>query len=1015
VEITVRAEFSITEPFLADGVLGRAYNKIINADVDATDPNNDIGRASELGNGPLSACNITGLPAGTGLSIAPSGADCVLSGTPTAADLAASPIGVTVEAIDQDIFDPDSGTAIVAANTISAPFTLTIQDLSITPFTVVDGVRGRTYDQTLAVLTTLLANAPNALTACSLSGLPAGITANCTIDGGGISATLVLSGTPTAVGTSTVTVSLTDSDITQDGNVVTAAGTADFTLDFTIREEFTVTEPSLVDGIVGRSYTKHIDTDLLAAAGPDDLNEAAEIGNGAAAICSATLDGVALPTAGFTIVAETNGCRLDAPNTHTLAAGDHTLVIDVTDNNILQNAAQVVPAGTASRTYTFTIRNDFAVTEPFVVDGIVGRAYSKHIDTDLLATAGGDDNNETGETGNGPGVCSATLDGNTLPFAGFTIANETNGCRLDAPSTHTLAAGDHTLVISVIDNNILQDGVEVVPAQTAGQTYTFTIRNEFTVNEPFVVDGIVGRTYSKHIDTDLLAAAGPDDVNETAETGNGAAAACSATLDGTALPTAGFSIATMTNGCHLTAPATHTLAAGDHTLIVSVTDNNIVQDTVEVVAAQTVSRTYTFTIRSEFAITEPALVDGVEGRAYSMLIGTDLLTVAGADDVNETAEIGNGPVAACTATLDGNPLPFADFTITPDTNGCRLDGLSTHTLAVGAHTLVLNATDNNILQDTVEVVPAQIASGMFSFTIRQEMQIVNTSLPGALENATYTATLTAVLGLLDPGLLNLPAALTWTEPSGALGTGACAGLQLIDADPTNADNTAVITGTPTTPGVCTITIRATDDGNEPGAGNFVPSNFVEATFTIVVNEMLGFVTNNAAVNVRVIDPDTNAATANTVALTGGATPRGVAINPADPLFGYVANGATTDVQVFCTRVEAPFCTAAFAGPVVGPSTIVFPGGSLNPTDVTIANTGTFGLVADPSFSGCPSGAVFVIDVDRSSPGFNAVTQGGQCVFAGVFLQEPGLSMLPFAPRVTSLTSPPKGPTSNRSI
>jgi len=1219
--LTVRPEFvvnAITNP--VDAVRGRSYTKSVAVTTNLQ--NNPVPSkvgSTEPGDGPITGCQVldgaTALTSMTGASVSllngltvtcTFGAGVVaarvnFSGTVTPG--AADKRTLTVRIFDSPILQ--SGATVVnpagvGGNAlVTNTFMLTFRpEFSITPFTVVDGVAGRGYSKTFVVSTNLTNNAPTVtpaggtapfgngpITACLFTGLPAGITAtSCTVNAGGISVTATLAGTPSTRGTVTSTVTITDSDVLQSGAVVVAKQAIRFSFSFTIRQEFSVTETFVVDGIFGRAYTKHINTSLLAAAGPSDVGQTTEFGNGPAATCTATIDTVNTITStmsfgGFTIVAETNGCRLSATTVSLTAATTHTLVVSVTDNLIPQAGATVVPAGRQTKSFSLTIRREFSVTEPSLVDGVLGRAYTKHINTSLSSTAPAAVGSSTAFGNGPPATCTATIDTvntitSTTSFGGFTIVAETNGCRLSTGAgTVSLAAGTHTVIIKVTDNRILQlnsltsTNDTIVLANTISSiSYTLRIRTETKFRTTTVVDGVKGRSYTKTLVTDKT-------TSSTTTTGGGNLTTC--TL-GAGAPS-GLAIAVASNSLDCALSGTITAAAGTYTFTVSAADtaltelNSSTGMTATVVVGSTITQSYTLVVRNEFSFLTTSVVDGVAGRAYSKLVETNLSDTALTSP--QPSAFGNGPTAAgacrisstgvagtftpsSTATVAAVPSGTTTFTlaVAPDPSfpgSCRLTvvgGLPPNAAPGQTATFFINATDNIITQTNLRttlaenVVPANtirsmmltltirgplafdlaasncnfsaagvagagtncpnavknrtyhdqlvrrgggsppltitVTAGNFtlaagtwtgnagttcegitigqttglidgtptgatsgtcpftltlddsgikqatlaahgatlagtlltvvpasppgtataslSITVSAAMSIVNTSLAGALKNNPYSAKLAAQFGLTTAGPVGLPATLTWSNPGGSVSSlntlvAACSGLSLNSL-------TGVISGTPTTAGRCTpISIRVDDNGNAPGcvgAACFVPPTppgQAPMTFTIVVNDTLGFVSNNTGSNVRVIRTDTNTATASTYSLTVPGTPQGITVNPTDPLIAWVAGNTSGFVESFCTRVslpESPECPAAFAPPVLGP-TVASPrvGPLVTPTDVAVANapitffTGspnvTFGAIADPTFGG-----VRFFQAQRTSSFFRLNAMLGSVVYPG---------------------------------
>lgn len=1053
----VRAEFDITAFQVVDAIANRSYSKTFVVFTNlSNDPDPDeLGSAAEAGNGPITACEVVsaGLPAGMTGTCAPAADGVSMEVQLTAPDATLVPGGpfpFTLRVSDTDILQSGNIVVPLATTLTNAtqpnPFVVSISvrnDLDaadlLTPVSLdtVDAIQGRAYNRTFTFTTALEDNGddvPNdvgtgedgngPISACVVSGLPGDFTVACALNPDGVSGTITIS-TPTVVTSAPaanipLTLELFDSPIPQAsplqvGPVVPASSvTLDFVGGLTIREEFSITEPLLVDAVEGRDYTKTIDTTLEDA----DLGDfgSVEIGNGPAAVCAETTGNLA--AIGLSIdpdPSDPSNCLISG----TVTSGGGTTVnitIAVTDEDINQapQGTPVVGAATLTRDYTLVVRAETTFSNTTVVDAVTGRSYTHSIVTDR------DLPNPTG--GDGPITCALT----GSPPSGLDIQVAANGldCELFTPTVITDAAGPYNFSVDVTDADILQDASTVVAGATVSQAYTLRVRDEFDFLTAAVVDGVAGRAYSKLVETNLVDVAGADDIDEI-EFGNGPVAANACGVSTSALgPFTSNIVVAVAGGditlavepdatlpapssCRLTATIPSTIAGGEFVeFFIQATDNVIPFTNPRTAGVETVvpaqpivSGMLTLTVRDDTGIDLAAsncTVAGVCPAAVKDRTYTNALVQIGGT--------GGDPPVQWNVTAGAFTLSAGVWTgtagtaceaLTIDQASGAVDGTPTGATA-GNCAFTITLADAGIKQATqadhgatlagtmLEVVPTGSDSEALSIDVRLEMTIANTSLPGGLKSSTYNATLSAINGLTTAGEVGLPAVLTWSEPSGLLGTGACAGLALVDPDATSANNTATIEGTPTTAGTCgPLTLRADDDGNAPGTGNFVPAGFAETTLSIVINDSLGFVTNFTGSNVRVIDTDANAATANTVASTGGATPTGIALNPKDPLFGYVANGPTGDVQVFCTRVDAAAgCPVAFTGLGGVPTSIAFPGGSVDPRDVAILPTGDFGLVLDRAFAFCPpGGGVFVFDTTT-----HTFTGGFDCNFVATFAE-----------------------------
>ena len=908
VSLTVRGEFDITAFTVVDGVAQRSYSKTFNVTTNLS--NNPVPTevgSPEVGNGPITACAVTNLPAGMTQTCAPDvtgvGMDITLSALSAALLAGVSPL--TISVTDSGIFQaPQAGAVVPAATTLTnatqpAPFavSLTVRgEFDITAFTVVDGIVSRSYTKTFNV-TTNLSNNPvpsevgsaevgnGPITACVVTGLPAGMTQTCAPDGTGAGMDITLSA-PVAtlmVGISALTITVTDTAIFQPpqagavvpaNSVTNATQPAPFAFSLTVRDEFDITAFTVVDGVVGRSYSKTFNVTTNLSNNPVDVGQAGEFGNGPITACAVT----GLP-AGMAQTCAPDGAgtgmdiTLSAP-VATLMVGISALTITVTDTAILQppQVGAVVPAATftnATQAVPFavslTVRGEFSITAFTVVDGIAGRSYTKTFNLTTNLSNNPVDVGQAGELGNGP-ITACAVTG--LP-AGMTqtCAPAAGGVSMDitlsAPSA-ALVMGVSAPTISVTDSGILQAPQvgAVVPAATftnATQAVPFavslTVRGEFDITAFTVVDGVAQRSYSKtfNVTTNLSNNPVPTEVG-SAELGNGPITACAVT----GLP-AGMTQTCAPDGTGLgiditlSAP-TATLLAGVSALTISVTDSGIFQppQAGPVVPAATTLTNATqptpfmlnLTVRQEFDITAFTVVDGIEGRSYTkMFVVTTNLSNNPVPSEVGSAEFGNGPITACSITL---PPGFTTASCAPDGTGVGMDitlSAPSATLVVGVSALTISVTDSGIFQapQVGAVVPAattltnttQPTPFAVSLTVRGEFSITAFTVVDGVAGRSYTKTFN-----LTTNLLNNPADV---GQAGELGNGpitACAitlppGFTTASCAPdgagTGMDITLSAPSAALVMGVSAPTISVTDSGilQAPQVGAVVPA----ATFT----------------------------------------------------------------------------------------------------------------------------------------------------------------------------------------
>jgi hypothetical protein len=346
-----------------------------------------------------SLANSTTLPAGMGLSSAG-----VISGKPTTAGTAPFTVMVT---------DSASNTTTLALSIVVNPA------VSIsTATTLPAGYVGSAYSQTLAA------------TGGSGTGFTWTVNGGSTLPSGlNLSSAGVLSGTPTASGTPSFTVTVTDS----------ASNTASATFSVTISAGVSITTPTTLPG----GYQNGVyPTTTLAATG----------GNGgpytwawAAASGSSLPAGLSLSTAGIITGTPTG-------------SGTFNIALTATDS--------VSNKGTA--TFTVTIEAALAVSTTTLKSGTVNVAYSQ-----TLAAAGGSGTGYTWATTGPSTLASLNL---SLSAAGVlsgtptTTGTATFTAQVTDSQSHTASA---SLSVSVF--NVLTVTTTTLPAASVGTAYSQTL------------------------------------------------------------------------------------------------------------------------------------------------------------------------------------------------------------------------------------------------------------------------------------------------------------------------------------------------------------------------------------------------------------------------------------------------------------------------------------------------------------------------------------------------------------
>jgi hypothetical protein len=212
------------------------------------------------------------------------------------------------------------------------------------------------------------------------------------------------------------------------------------------------------------------------------------------------------------------------------------------------------------------------------------------------------------------------------------------------------------------------------------------------------------------------------------------------------------------------------------------TSNFTVTATDSSTPALTATKALSITIAPVLSITTSSLPNGVTSTAYSATLQS------------------TGGVAPIAWTVSVGSLP-AGLTLNPSTGA--ISGTPT---TAGTSSFTVQAADSG--------TPQQKVTKALSITIAPQLVITNSSLPTGAVNSVYSATLQSSGGT---------PAVTWAVTVGALP----AGLTLNAA-------TGAITGTPTTAGMSSVTIQATDSGT--------PQQIATKQFNIFINPVLAIST-----------------------------------------------------------------------------------------------------------------------------------------------------------------------------
>lgn len=418
------------------------------------------------------------------------------------------------------------------------------------------------------------------------------------------------------------------------------------------------------------------------------------------------------------------------------------------------------------------------------------------------------------------------------------------------------------------------------PAASATANMIIRVFAGFSFNTSTLENGTQGRAYTKIITSNLAANVGVPPMTS-----------CTSTTLPTGLSVAPFG----TTSCRITGTPS---VNGSFTVTIDGTDNG----------GNTRSVTLPLVINPVLALSTPTYAAGTAGRAFTAVT----LTRTG----------GQTPVTCS----DGGTLP-AGMTVAASANNCVVSGTPT---ASGTFNVIITATDTattDPAQGGATVTASGTATATASMTINPGLAITtvaNTILDGVATRTYVTPAFTNTGG-------NAP--FTWSATG--LGSGACTGLTMSAA--------GVVSGTPTTAGVCNFTAIVTDTATAS-----TPAGNTSSPFTITVRPEYALAapafvdgveqrTYGNAPQVHLVN------TTPAVAATAGASDFGAAENGNGPL----VTCQVTNVAVSSGSPTTPLTTANFSTTVVDPSdgsrcriesNGAFPAGSAATYNITVSVT-----------------------------------------------------------------------------
>ena len=380
------------------------------------------------------------LPAGISLS-----ADGNLTGTPTATGTAS----FTVKVIDANGQSATQATSIAIAAGVSTTFTAPPAAVVNTAYSDTLTATGGTAPYTWSVNT---------------GTLPAGIT---------LSAAGVLSGTPTATGSSTFTVNVIDAN----------NGIATTSITLVVTASVTLTFPAPPSGVVGTAYT---DT-LTAAGGTAPYAFSITAGTLPAGLTLNASTGV---MSGTPTTAGTSSFTVkvtDAKSTTTTFATSITILTSMLTIAVTTSAATTAPGGTVSYTITATNSGQVALTGATFTDSLSDVLDDASYNGDAAATAGSVSFTSPNLTWTGTLAVGAAA---TITFS-VTVNNPDTGNKTLASTVTSTTASSNcasgstdarcssTVRVSVLTIAMTASTASTTPGSVV--SYTVTVTNSGTV------------------------------------------------------------------------------------------------------------------------------------------------------------------------------------------------------------------------------------------------------------------------------------------------------------------------------------------------------------------------------------------------------------------------------------------------------------------------------------------------------------------------------------------------------
>ena len=574
------------------------------------------------------------LPAGVSLS--PAG---TLSGTPTATGTSS----FTVKVTDANGQSATQATSITVAAGVSATFAAPPTAVVNTAYSDTLTAAGGTTPYTWSVNT---------------GTLPAGLT---------LSSAGVLSGTPTATGSSTFSVNVIDAN----------NGIATTSITLVVTSSVTLTFPAPPSGVVGTAYS---DT-LTAAGGTTPYTWSISAGSLPAGLTLNASTGVVSGTPTTAGTASFTVKVTDAKSKTATFATSITILGSMLTVAVTSGAATAAPGGTVTYTITATNSGQITLTGATFTDSLSDVLDDASYNNDASATAGSAVFSSPNLTWTGTLAVGASA---TITFSVTVNSPDTGNKSLASTVTSTTASSNcaggstDTQCSSTVGVSVLTIAMTVSPASpatvTPGSTvsYTITVTNSGTVayTGAGLTDALSGVLDDASYDLDATATAGSVSFSSAnlAWTGSlavGAAATITFSVTVNSPDTGNKSLASTvtsaTAGSNCASGSTDARCASTVTVLVPGLTIALTANSASTTPGSAVGYTVTVTNSGQTPYTGAALTDSLAGVLEDAAYNGDAAATAGAvtyasPNLSWTGNLAVGATATITFSVTVNNL-----------------------------------------------------------------------------------------------------------------------------------------------------------------------------------------------------------------------------------------------------------------------------------------------------------------------------------------------------------------------